>query len=411
MDVPVLLIFGFVYLGMILGRIPGLALDRTGVALVGAVAMLALGRVGTHDAWLAVDVPTIGLLLGLMVISAQFRLAGFYTALTRRVAAMAVSPPALLAVLIALVGGLSAVLGNDIICLAVTPILVEACSRRRLDPVPFLLALACASNIGSAATLIGNPQNILIGQTLRLSFNAYLGLAATPSLLGLAALWAILVWQARGRWHGETPMPQVDAPPFDRWQASKASAVVLALIGAFLFTDWPRDVVALAAAGLLLMSRRMHSQKMLGLVDWQLLVLFVGLFVVNHVVITSGMLESALTAIRGNGIDPAQPATMFTLTVVLSNLVSNVPAVMLMLPLIDAGGESVARAGAILALASTLAGNLFIVGSIANIIVVDQARPLGVRIGWRRHAQTGVPVTVATLVIAAAWLWWMGAPR
>ncbi len=167
-DTTVLAIFAFVYLGMILGEIPGLALDRTGVALLGAIALLATERVSPESAWNAVDVPTIGLLFGLMVVSAQFRLGGFYTALTRRLAAATASPDALLARLVGVVGVLSALLANDIVCLAVTPVLIEGCARRGLDPVPFLLALACAANVGSAATLIGNPQNMLISQALHL---------------------------------------------------------------------------------------------------------------------------------------------------------------------------------------------------------------------------------------------------
>jgi Na+/H+ antiporter NhaD/arsenite permease-like protein len=156
-------VFIFVYLGIVLGEIPGLALDRTGVALLGALALVASERVSPAAAWQAVDVPTIALLFGLMVVSAQFRLGGFYTWLTRRLAGARVSPPVLLALLVGVVGGLSAVLANDIVCLAVAPLLVEGCARRGLNPVPFLLALACAANVGSAATLIGNPQNMLIG--------------------------------------------------------------------------------------------------------------------------------------------------------------------------------------------------------------------------------------------------------
>ncbi len=400
MDGTVAAVFGFVYFGMILGRIPGLALDRTGIALLGAIFLLATGKLQPEDAWRSIDVPTIALLLGLMVVSAQFRLGGFYAHLTRRLGAMEVSPALFLALLILCAGFLSALLANDIVCLAMTPVLVEGCARRGLDPVPFLLALACAANVGSAATLIGNPQNMLIGQTLKLSFAAYLFDAAIPVLLGLAAVWWVIHQKARGNWYRETPVPMIEAPPFNAWQTGKGLVVLTVLIALFLFSRLPRDVLALAAAGWLLSSRRMASRKILGLVDWQLLVLFSGLFIVNHVLAASGMLAGIMSALRSAGINIHNPGWLFAVTVFLSNLVSNVPATMLLLP-----AAVHPMAGPILALASTLAGNLFIVGSIANIIVIEQARSLDIRIRWSDHARIGIPVTLISLAFAAAWLW------
>ena len=399
MNIIIWVVFALVYLVMILGELPGLALDRTGVALLGAIILLMTNQMPPSEAWQAVDVPTIALLFGLMVVSAQFRLGGFYAYITRRLAGVQLSPPCVLALLIAVCGLLSAVLANDVVCLAMAPILVEGCARKKLNPVPFLLALACASNVGSAATLIGNPQNMLIGQTLKLSFVGYLMNALVPSVAGLAVIWWIIRWQFRGRWEREFEVPTVDVPPFNPWQSIKALGVTTLLVLAFLLTPWPREVVALAAAGLLLTSRRMASREMLGLVDWQLLVLFISLFIVNHALLASGALDVMTRAITQTGVDPSQAGWLFTLTVVLSNLISNVPAVMLLLKITHHP-----LAGPILALASTLAGNLFIVGSIANIIVIDQAARLNVRIGWRQHARVGIPVTLATLLIAAAWL-------
>lgn len=401
MATGVLVIFGLVYLGMILGEIPGLALDRTGVALLGAIALAALGYVEIGRAWEAVDMPTLYLLFGLMVVSAQFRLGGFYSEVTRRIVEARISPPSLLGLVIAVTGGLSAVLTNDIVCLAMAPVLIDSCARRRLSPLPFLLALACASNVGSAATLIGNPQNILIGARLKLSFSRFLLEAGVPSALGLAAVWAILSWQFRGRWQGEVPVPEVRAPGFNGWQSSKGAAVASALMVAFLFfPQLPREVVALTCAGLLLLSRRMASRDMLALVDWQLLVLFAGLFIVNHALEETGAMAQGLAALKSRGIDPSRPAWLFALSTALSNVVSNVPATMLLLP-----SATHPQAGPILALSSTLAGNLLVVGSIANIIVVGQAKQLGIAIDFRTHARTGIPVTLATLAIAGGWLW------
>ena len=403
-DALVLGIFAAVYLGMLLGELPGLALDRTGVALLGALALVATERVTPAAAWQAVDVPTLALLFGLMVVSAQLRLGGFYAWVTRRLVGAPVGPAALLAVVVAAAGSLSAVLANDIVCLAMAPLLVDGCVRRRLDPVPYLLGLAAGANVGSAATLIGNPQNMLIGQTLRLSFPAFLADALVPAALGLAVVWAAIALSVRGRWNrATTPAPQrraADTPPVDRWQTSKGLAVVALLVLGFLFAPVPREVLALGAAALLLTSRRMASREILGLVDWHLLVLFVGLFVVNHAFAAAGFAARASGALRTAGADLTDVRWLFPATAVLSNLVSNVPAVMLLLPL-----ATHPLAGPALALSSTLAGNLLIVGSIANIIVVEQARALGVEIGWRCHARIGIPVTLATLAIAAGWLW------
>jgi Na+/H+ antiporter NhaD/arsenite permease-like protein len=400
MDWLVVSVFCLVYVGLILGRLPFLALDRTGVALLGAIVLVAFGRVDTARAWSAVDVPTLALLFGLMVVSAQLRLGGAYTRLVQRLTWFESSPAVLLAALIGAAGLLSALLANDIVCLAMAPILVEGCARRRYDPRPFLLGLAAASNVGSAATLIGNPQNILIGQVLKLSFASYLWDALVPSMLGLAVVWAVIAVLYRGRWEGDTPLPRIESPAFDRWQTAKGAAVMLGLVAAFLIAPWPREVVALAAAGILLCSRRMRSRQILGLTDWQLLVLFVALFVVNDVVKAAGLFGHLTGLAAGAGIDLTHPAWLFGAGVVLSNVVSNVPATMLLLP-----SATHPLAGPVLALSTTLAGNLLVVGSIANIIVLDQAARLGVVITWRDHARVGVPVTLSTLALAAGWLW------
>ena len=406
MTTAIFIIFCIVYLGMILGGLPFLQLDRTGVALLGAIALIGLEAVTPEQAALSIHLPTLVLLFSFMVVSAQMRLGGFYAWVTRSLAALPLSPPALLAALVVATAALSAVFSNDVVCLAVAPVLIEACLARRLDPVPYLLALACAANVGSALTLIGNPQNMLIGETLELSFGGYAAQALVPVVLGLAVTWALIAWQTRGRWSqgssdAGSPERREDAS-FDRWQTAKGLAVAAALLVVFLFVpSWPRDVAALTGAGLLLMSRRLHSTKMLGLVDWELLILFIGLFVVNHVLQQTGIAAGLVADLAAAGVNLEEPAPLFAATLVLSNVVSNVPAVMLLLPVAEH-----ALAGPTLALVSTLSGNLLIVGSIANIIVVGAAARRGIRIDWKRHARTGVPLTFLTLAICAAFLWW-----
>jgi Na+/H+ antiporter NhaD/arsenite permease-like protein len=412
-EATILLVFGVVYLGMILGGLPFLSLDRTGIALLGAIALVGTGALSLDEAWRAIHVPTLILLFAFMVISAQLRMSGFYGWITHLTGHLPLSPPALLAALVAIVAALSAVFTNDVICLAMAPVLIDVCLARRLNPLPFLLALACSANVGSALTLIGNPQNMLIGEKLQLSFPAYMLEAAVPVALGLLVVWALIAWRTRGAWdlaideaataavpaHGEPP------PALDPWQTAKGLGVAAVVFILFLAAPLPREVVALTAAGVLMMSRKLHSHKMLGLVDWQLLVLFVGLFVVNHALDKTGFVQQAVAELARVGVDLHQPGPLFAAAFVLSNIVSNVPAVMLLLPV-----ATHELAGPLLALASTLAGNLLIVGSIANIIVVDAAARRGIRIDWKRHAGTGVPVTLATLVIAWAWLWWRVLP-
>jgi Na+/H+ antiporter NhaD/arsenite permease-like protein len=405
----VVAIFCTVYLGMILGGLPFLQLDRTGIALLGAIALVALGAVTFEETFAAIHVPTLVLLFSFMVISAQLRLGGFYAWLTYRLGRMAHAPPVFLALLIGVTASLSAVFSNDIVCLAVAPVLIDVCRARRLNPVPFLLALACAANVGSAATLIGNPQNMLIGATLELSFARYLREAVPPVALGLMATWALIVWQARGGWTtaaSQAPdsaenLRTDDEPPFDLWQSAKGLSIAAIVFVLFLAGPLPREVIALVAAGVLMTSRKLHSRKMLGLVDWQLLVLFIGLFVVNHALQKTGLPQQAMRDLAMVGVDLAHPAPLFVTAFLLSNIVSNVPAVMLLLP---AASHDIA--GPVLALSSTLAGNLLVVGSVANLIVIDAAQRRSVTIGWGVHAQVGVPVTLVTTVIAATWLWW-----
>ena len=420
-DWGIVAVFVTVYLGMILGGLPRLKLDRSGVALLGAIGVMALGAMSTEQATRAVDWPTVLLLFAFMVVSAQMRLGGFYSAVTRQLAALPLRRNALLGAIIAVAGALSAVFSNDIICLAMTPVVAQLCLQRRIDPVPFLLGLACAANIGSAATLIGNPQNMLIGTVMQLPFGGYMRQAVPPVALSLALLWAWLVWGPGARAQAQTDaqacitgretaevlgrLPTRDdplqGPAFDAWQTSKGLAVVSVLMLVFLATDWPREVAALLGAGVLLLSRRLHSSHVMGYVDWPLLVLFMGLFVVNHAFESTGLAAQAVALLAAQGVHLADPGALLLAGVGLSNLVSNVPAVMLLLPHLSGP-----QAGVMLALISTLAGNLLLVGSIANLIVVDLAQKSGITIDWRIHARVGVPVTLLTLTVVWLWLRW-----
>lgn len=386
-----LLLFVLTYLGLALGRIPPLKLDRTGFAVLGAVAFLAAGLISVDEAKAAVDAPTLAVLFGMMLLSAQYRLSGLYSAVGDRLARVE-APRRLLLGTILVTALLSAVLTNDVVCFALTPVLAGALLASGRPPLPYLLAIACASNIGSALTPIGNPQNILIAQRLKLPFLPFLLACLVPVALSLAVLYLLLARRVGGeRLPAVVPPPPV---PLDRWQAAKALLLTAAAIALFL-SPVPAALTALGIAGAVMTSRRMHTRDMLGLVDWQLLALFVGLFVVVHGFELSGWTEAARDALT---VDLSKPAVLIPGVALLGNLVGNVPAVMLMLPFV--GREP--ATGYALALASTFAGNAVLVGSIANVIVAEQAERLGIPFGFRDHLKTGLPITLVSLAFAVA---------
>jgi Na+/H+ antiporter NhaD/arsenite permease-like protein len=395
MHVLPLLLFALTYLGLALGRIPPLKLDRTGFAILGAVAFLATGWISVDAAKAAVDAPTLAVLFGMMLLSAQYRLSGLYGAIGHRLARVT-DPRRLLLGTIVVTALLSALLTNDVICFALTPLLLEALLAAKRPPLPYLLAIACASNIGSALTPIGNPQNILIAQSFHLPFLPFLLACAIPVLLSLAVLYGL----AARLLDPAAPAPVLPTVPpdeIDRWQAVKAVLLTLAVIALFL-SPVPPALTALGLAGVVLTSRRMHTRDVLELVDWQLLALFIGLFVVVRGFELSGWTGAAQQALAARGADLTHPTVLVPGVALLSNLVGNVPAVMLLLPFVG----RLASTGYALALASTFAGNAVLAGSIANLIVAEQAERLGVRISFRDHLRLGLPVTLISLAFAAA---------
>ena len=397
-------IFVLTYVGIALGYIPGLALDRTGIALLGAIAMVAVNAFNADQAWQTINVPTVLLLYALMVVSAQFKLSGFYTRIALGINRFIGSPRVFLGALMAVAAVLSALLANDIVCLAFTPVLCLSLLDAGLDPAPFLLGLACASNIGSAATIIGNPQNMLIGQVARLQFAKFLLWCAPPSAVSLLGCYFIILLVYRGgRFRRGSKSGRVlghhEWPEYDRHQTTKGLLIVAAMAAMF-FTPVPRELSAAVAAGVLLASRRISTRSILGLVDWHLITLFCALFVVVGALTKYGLPGQAAAWLQSRGIDINKPLALSGITLVLSNVVSNVPAVMLLLKHMDLG---ITRNLYILALVSTYAGNLTIVGSIANLITVEQARGFGVKIGFRQHALVGVPAAVFSMLAVLGW--------
>ena len=397
-----LIVFVVVYLGMMMGSLPGLRVDRAAIALLGAIALLASGEVGQSAALASVDFGTIGLLFGLMIVSANFNLSGLYSALADRVRTLSMGPEAFLALVIGVVGIMSAFLTNDVIAVALAPVLLQVCAVRRLNPVPFLLALAFSANAGSIATIIGSPQNMLIGERFDLSFTSFMGYTTVPALVSLLVIWGILALQYRGDWSGPDHLEgeEEGKVPLDTWEASKGAIVTLVVVGIFLFTGWSRSLVALAAGGLLLANAHFRSRAMLDRVDWQLLILFIGLFIVNGALQATHLPAEWIAQLHQHGVDLQSPAWIFAATVVLSDIVSNVPSVMLLLPF-----ASEAASAPVMAVASGLSSNLIVIGSLASIIVVDAAARRGLTISARQFMRSGVPVTLASLALSAVWLW------
>ncbi|HEY1684459.1 MAG TPA: anion transporter [Tepidisphaeraceae bacterium] len=402
-------VFAFTYVGLALGKYPWLPLDRTGIAVVGGVGMLLVGALDVHQAAHSIDAITMLLLFGLMVFSAQLHEACFYDAVGEKLTHLAKKPKTLLACLIGVSALLSAVLANDIVCLAFTPLLCAALLRGGRDPIPYLLALATGSNIGSAATLIGNPQNMYIGSTSDLLFGAYLIKMILPVLVGLGTCYLIIALVYRGSLAKKNESKVVDKPEACKpdWPVIIKTLVLLAgLITFFLLARGARAsehraVAALVGAGILLFSQRSKAEKLYTLVDYELILLFLGLFLVNGAMNIQHLTDQIFAFIQHLHIDLNKPPMLSGVAAVLSNIVSNVPAVLLLSPAIHSK-----QSWELLALISTFAGNLTLVGSIANLIVAEGARKAGVKISLGTYCLVGVPLTIVTVTVGTLWVMW-----
>ncbi|MGL5952164.1 MULTISPECIES: SLC13 family permease [Providencia] len=404
-----IVVFVLVYVAMAFGKLPGFKVDRTGAAVIGALAMMAIGSITPPNAWNAIDYRTIGMLFGLMVVSASFVVSGFYSWTANRVAMLKVSAPTLLAVLIAVGGLLSALLTNDVVVVAMTPLLVSITLSRGLNPIPFLLGFCFAANNGATGSLIGSPQNMIAAQGLDISFVGLLQASAIPALLSLPITWAILVWLYRNRWYLEkqssgAPISTSPTATLDTWETAKAGIITLAVIVAFVVSDIPKELIALTAAGFLLLNRSIASSDMLKLVDGNLLLLIMGLFVVNAAFSGTGLPQQMLNDLRAHGVELNNPLVLFLVTGVLSTIVGNNPSVMLLVPFLTPDGNADSL-GAALVLGSGFSSNLFIFGSLAGIIVVEQAAAYGVKISFSEFAKSGGIVAAFCMLLATAWIW------
>jgi len=396
------LIFAFTYVAFSLGRVPGLRSDRVAAAIVGAVSLIALGLLSTSEAQAAVDGATLGLLFGMMILSAALEVSGAFAVVGWWVTRRAHTPFALLTAIAIASALLSAFLINDVVCIAFTPLVLHIAASVERDPKPYLLALATSSNVGSVATITGNPQNILIGSLSHIAYGRFAATLAPIAVVALA-LNVGVIWFVHRRGLGAPFAPRASAPRpaiYARW-AWKSSLVIFGVLVAFI-AGVPPVVAALIGASLMLLTRAVNPKRLYVRVDWTLLALFTGLFVVVAGVEKAGLAERLLHA-----LEPLHPQSVWGLTIVtaiLSNVVSNVPAVMVLKSLVPhlPHAES---AWLTLAMASTLAGNLTLPGSLATIIVVERAKG-SATVSFVDFLKVGAPTALLSLVFGAAWIAW-----
>jgi len=387
-------VIAIAYFGLALGYLPGLRMNRASIALVGAGFLIALNVLSLKQAWEAIDSQTIVFLLSTMIVNASLAHAGFFQLAIAQLLWFTRSPFGLMVMLTLGSGFLSALVLNDTIALIFTPLILDLTSALGLNPIPYLLAMAGATNIGSVATLSGNPQNILIGSFSKIGYLEFARSLAPIAISGLV-IQIGLIWLLYPAVRSRLPLESVSLP---KPRIFKPLLIKTVLITAALFIafilGFPLAESALFAASLLLISRRIKPDRLLQPIDWNLLIMFSGLFI-----LTKATQQLNLTAPLTSAINT--PEKLLGITAILSNLVSNVPAVLLIHPLIE---PSDTQSWLRLAAASTLAGNLTIFGSVANLIMIEAAVRLGYRLSFLEHLRFGIPITAITLLLTYWWI-------
>jgi Na+/H+ antiporter NhaD/arsenite permease-like protein len=401
----VLLILILTYIGMAAGRIAWLQVDRTGIALLAVIALLASGQMTLDDFGSAVDLPTLAFLFAMMIISAQFAESGFIDLCARTITECRHGIAMLLVLTVAIGGGLAAALTNDILIVSFLPLLIAGARGRGLDPRPLVIALAAATNAGSAATLIGNPQNIVIASLGRLEFWTFLAICAVPAIFTLVVVFVVVWLQWQNRVTLTTQDDTADASPItvhplDRNQTIKGAVALLALLVLFA-TPLPRETGALIIAALLLASRKITSRRMIAAVDWPLLLLVACLFGITGALNHVGIAAQIFDFLTEHGLLPGSLLLLTPYSLLASNTIGGVPGAMLFLELWPTAPPGVFYS---LALLSSLAGNLLLTGSLTNVLIAERADQMGARLSFAEHARAGVPITLLSLGFAVFWL-------
>jgi Na+/H+ antiporter NhaD/arsenite permease-like protein len=390
------LIFGATYAFVAVGKIPIYRIDRAGAALLGASLMVGTGVLSAEEAYNAIDFNTITLLLGMMIVVANLRISGFFRVVTDWIATHVRHPVALLVAVVLAAGVLSAFLVNDTICLVMTPLVLELVARVRRNPVPYLLAIATASNIGSVATITGNPQNIIIGSVSQIPYGAFAAALAPVAAIGLVIATALIALIHRREFFTRERLEKAAMPTYFHGPLMAKTLLVMAAMVVLFFLGQPPAKVAIVGGAFLLLTRRVKPEKIYIEIDWPLLVMFVGLFVV-----VAGfekmVLTPEVTAAAGR-LHLDDTTVLAGITALLSNVVSNVPAVLVLKPFVPNLPDP-QRAWLVIAMSATLAGNFTLVGSVANLIVAQRAKARGVEIGFWAYFKVGAPLTLITIAI------------
>jgi Na+/H+ antiporter NhaD/arsenite permease-like protein len=395
------LIFIATYAVVAVGKLPVYRIDRAGAALLGAALMVATGVLSLEEAYRAIDFDTIVLLLGMMIVVANLRVSGFFGVITRWIAAHVRRPMALLAMVILTSGGLSAFLVNDAICLVMTPLVLELVTRLKQSPVPYLIAIATASNIGSVATITGNPQNIIIGSLSHIPYIVFAKALAPIAAVGLVIATALIALSYRRQFFTRARMEEIELRARSHRPLLFKTMLVMAVMVVLFFLGQPVAKVAIVGGAFLLLTRRVKPEKIYIEIDWPLLVMFVGLFIVVGGLEKAVLTPDVIARLGRQHLD--NMAVLGGVTAALSNIVSNVPAVLVLKSFVANLAEP-QRAWLVIAMAATLAGNLTLVGSVANLIVAQRAKARGVELGFWSYLKVGAPLTVITLVIGLLWL-------
>lgn len=389
-----IIILGLSYIALGLGYVPGLRMNRASIALVSVAVLVALGGLSLEQAWQAIDVNTIVFLLSMMVVNAYLSYAGFFNLALLYLLQLTRSPLGLLGLLSLGTGALSAFFLNDTLALVSTPLTLQLTRSLKLNPVPYLLAIAGATNIGSVAMLSGNPQNILVGSFSGIGYAAFAQALMPVAIVSLGIQIALLyLLYPEVRSHHSCPSPQLPRYRLHRPLLLKTLTVTGLLLIAFCI-GLPLAESAFLAAAILLVTRRVKSERVLRQVDWPLLVMFSGLFVLTQAVQSLQLLGSLTAWV-------AHPLGLLAITAGLSNLISNVPAVLLLQGLIPTDSN---QSWLMLAAGATLAGNLTLFGSVANLIMVEAAAAEGYRLSFWEHLRFGFPLTLSTLAVAYGWV-------
>jgi Na+/H+ antiporter NhaD/arsenite permease-like protein len=387
-------IFLGVYLVLALGRLPGFRVDRTGACIIGASLMIAFGALDLDQAYAAINYDTIILLFGVMIVVANLRLSGFFSAVAEWVVEHAHRPIVLLAAIVFVAGFFSAFFVNDTMCLVLTPLVLEISRQLRRNAVPYLLAVAMAANIGSVATITGNPQNMMIGSFSGIHYRTFAAALSPVAAVGLLMTVAVIavIYHREFRLQEKVALERrpVRINRVLMWKSLAVSAGMIVLF----FAGWPVPKVALMAGALLLVTRRLKPERIYREIDWSLLVLFIGLFIVVAGVEKTSLPGNLFRAAQRFHLERVSVLSAFA--AVLSNIVSNVPAVLVFKPFVAQMGDPV-RSWLTLAMSTTLAGNLTILGSVANLIVVQRVRHEAPISFWE-YFKVGAPLTVLTIV-------------